>query len=88
MQAVSGTLGRFDIAPSARKGRWLMPTSEAAVAEETIERNGCAEQSVATLPAQRAETVDETAEDTDDYNARLMALSSARSSASIRVTKA
>ena len=88
MRSTRGMLGRLGIAPNTRQGRWFVLTSEAAVAAEMIERNGCAEQTVATLAAKRAETVDDTAEEADDDNARLIALPSAKRSASTRVTKA
>ena len=86
MLSVRETLGRLGIAPSAQKGRWLVLTSEAAVAAETNERGGCAGPSVAMLPVKRSQTIDELAEATADD--RLIELPSAKRSASTRVTKA
>ena len=86
MRSVRSTLGRLDIALNAGKGRWLALTSEAAVADEMKERNGCAGPSVATLPT-KSETVGETPKDVDDDNVRLIALPSAKRRAPARVTK-
>ena len=88
MRSVRGTLGRLSIAPNARKGRWLVLTSEAAVAQEMIERNGCAGQSVEAPPANGIAAAHEAAEAMDDENERLIELPSTKGSASIRVTKA
>ena len=88
MRSVRGTLGRLGIAPNARKGRWLVLTTEAAVAQEMIERNGCAGQSVEAPPANDIAAAHEAAEAMDDENDRLIELPSARGSSSIRVTKA
>ena len=86
MRSVRSTLGRLDIALNAGKGRWLAQTSQAAVADEMKERNGCAGPSVATLP-KKSETVGETAGDVGDDNVRLIALPSAKRRAPARVTK-
>ena len=86
MRSVRGTLGRLDIAPNARKGRWLVLTTEAAVAQEVIERNGCAEQPFEAPPANGIATADEAAEAMDDENDRLIELPSTKGSASILVT--
>ena len=51
MRSVRGTLGRLGITPASRKGRWLVLTTEAAVAHEMMERNGCAGQSFEAPPA-------------------------------------
>ena len=88
MRSVRGTLERLGIAPNARKGSWLVLTSEAAVAAEMKERNGREMQSAVTLPAERADAVDEAAQATADENERLIELPSAKRSASTRVTKA
>ena len=85
MRSLRGTLGRLGIAANAQKGRWLVLTSDAAVAAETKERNGREEQSAVTLPVKRAETIDEVAEASADD--RLIELPSAKRSASARVTK-
>jgi hypothetical protein len=86
MRSLRGTLGRLGIAPNARRGRWLVLTSEAAVAAETNERDGRAGPSVAMLPAKRAQTIDEAAGASADD--RLIELPSGKRSASTRVTKA
>ena len=88
MRSVRGTLGRLGIVPNARKGRWLVLTTEAAVAQEMIERNGCAGQPFEAPPARGIANADEAAEATDDENDRLIELPSTKSSASILVTKA
>lgn len=88
MRSVRGTLERLGIAPNARKGSWLVLTSEAAVAAEMKERNGREMQSAVTLPAKRADAVDEAAQATADENERLIELPSAKRSASTCVTKA
>ena len=74
MRSVKNTLGRLDIAPNARKGRWLVLTTEAAIAQEMIERNGCAGQSVEAPPANGIATSDEAAEAMPDENDRLIEL--------------
>ena len=89
MRSVRATLGRLGIAPNARKGgRWLVLTTEAAVAQEMAERNGCAGQSFEALPANGIVTAHEAAEAMDDDNDRLIELPSTRGSSSIRVSKA
>ena len=89
MRSVRATLGRLDIVPpNARKGRWLVLTNEAAIAQETIERNGCAGQSVEAAPANGIATAHEAAEGMDDENDRLIELPSTKGSATIRVAKA
>ena len=89
MRSVRSTLGRLGIVPNARKGRWLVLTSEDSVAAEVMERHGCAGQVVEALPSKSVDIVDETTEEMgDDDNVRLIALPSAKSSASmIRVAK-
>ena len=89
MRSIRSTLGRLGIVPNARKGRWLVLMSEDSVAAEVMERHGCAGQSIEALPTKIADAVDETAEEMgDDDNVRLIALPSAKSSASmIRVAK-
>ena len=88
MRSVRGTLGRLDIAPSSRKGRWLVLTTEAAVAQEMIERSGCAGQSFEAPPANGIATAHEAAEVMYDENDRLIELPKTKGIASIRVTKA
>ena len=89
MRAVRSTLQRLDITPSSRKGRWLVLTTEAAVAQEMIERNGCAGQSFEVPPANCIATAHEAAEAMDDESDRLIRLPSTTGGrASIRVTKA
>ena len=89
MRSVRSTLGRLGIiVPNARKRRWLVLTSEDSVAAEIMERHRCAGQSIEALPTKSVDIVDETAEETGDENVRLIALPSAKSSASmIRVAK-
>ena len=90
MRSVRSTLGRLGIiVPNARKRRWLVLTSEDSVAAEIMERHRCAGQSIEALPTKIADAVDETAEEMgDDDNVRLIALPSAKSSASMmHVTK-
>ena len=90
MRSVRNALGRLGIAPNARKGRWLVLTSEDSVAAEMMEeRHGCTGQSVEAPPSKSVDIVDKTAEAMgDDDNVRLIALPSANSSASMtRVTK-
>ena len=66
-----------------------MLTTEAAVAQEMIERNGCARHSFEAPPANGIATAHEAAEAMDDENDRLIELPSTKGgSASIRVTKA
>ena len=81
MRSVRSTLGRLGIiVPNARKRRWLVLTGEDSVAAEIMERHGCAGQSIEALPTKSVDIVDE--------NTRLIALPSAKSSASmIRVAK-
>jgi hypothetical protein len=82
MRSVRNALGRLGIiVPNARKRRWLVLTSEDSVAAEITERHGCAGQSIEALPSKSVDIVDETAEETGDENTRLIALSSAKSSA-------
>ena len=89
MRSVRGTLGRLDITPHSRKGRWLVLTTEAAVAQEMMERSGCAGQSFEEPPANGIATAHEAAEAVDDENDRLIELPSTKGGrASIRVTKA
>ena len=88
MRSVRSTLGRLGIAPNMRKGRWLVLTSEAAVAAEMKERNGRKEPSVAMLPTKITETIEEAAEATADENERLIELPSAKRSKSTRVSQA
>ena len=88
MRSVRGTLWRLNIAPNSRKGRWLVLTTEAAVAQEMIERNGCAEQPFEAPPARGIATADGAVEATPDENDRLIELHSTKGSASIFVTKA
>jgi hypothetical protein len=83
MRSVRRTLGRLGVAPNARKGRWLVLTSEDSVAAEITERHGCAGQSIEALPSKSVDIVDETTEATGDENIRLIALPSAKSSASM-----
>ena len=85
MRSIRGTLGRLGIAPNARKGRWLVLTSEDSVAAEITERHGCDGQSIEALPPKSVDIVDETTEATGDENIRLIALPSAKSSASMRI---
>ena len=89
MRSIRSTLGRLGIVPNARKGRWLVLMSEDSVAAEVMERHGCAGQSIEALPTKIADAVNETAEEVgDDDNVRLIALPSAKSSASMmHVTK-
>ena len=88
MRSVRSTLQRLDITPSSRKGRWLVLTTEAAVADEMIERNGCAGLSFEAPPANGIETAHEAAEAVDNENDRLIELPSTKGRASIHVTKA
>ena len=89
MRSVRGTLGRLGITPNSRKGRWLALTSEAAVAQEMMERNGCAGQSFEAPPANDITTAHEAAKATDDENDRLIELPSTKGgSAFLRATKA
>ena len=85
MRSVRRTLGRLGFAPNARKGRWLVLTSDDSVAAEITERHGCAGQSIEALPSKSVDIVDETTEATGDENIRLIALPSAKSSASMRI---
>ena len=85
MRSVRRTLGRLGFAPNARKGRWLVLTSEDSVATEITERHGCDGQSIEALPPKSVDIVDETTEATGDENIRLIALPSAKSSASMRI---
>ena len=88
MRSIRSTLGRLGIVPNARKGRWLVLTSEDSVAAEVMERHGCAGQSIEALPTKTADAVDETAEEAGDDNVRLIALPSAKSRESMmHVTK-
>ena len=87
MRSIRSTLGRLGIVPNARKGRWLVLTSEDSVAAEVMERHGCAGQVVEALPSKSVDIVDETSAETGDEHTRLIALPSAKSSASMmRVT--
>ena len=88
MRSVKNTLGRLDIAPNARKGRWLVLSTEAAVAHEIMERSRWVGKSVEAPPANDIATAHEGAEAMDDENDRLIQLPSSKSSVSIRVTKA
>ena len=88
MRSLRSTIGRLGIAPNMRKGRWLVLTSEAAVAAEMNERNGRKEPSVAMLPTKGAETIEEAAEATANENERLIELPSAKRSKSTHTTKA
>ena len=82
MRSVKATL-------AASKGRWLVLTTEAAVAQEMMERNGCAGQSFEVPPANCIATAHEAAEAMDDESDRLIRLPSTTGGrASIRVTKA
>ena len=87
MRSVRGTLGRLDITPSSRKGRWLVLTTEAAVAQEMIERSGCAGQSFEAPPVNGI-AIAHAAEAVVDENDRLIELPSTKGRASIHVTKA
>ena len=65
-----------------------MITTEAAVAQEMIERSGCAGQSFEAPPANSIATAHEAAEVMYDENDRLIEIPKTNGMASIRVTKA